>query len=46
MGIIANVKQKLTNMASEKVTSAAALTPKQLAAVEEKGWLIWPRSRT
>ena len=36
MGIIANVKQKLTNMASEKVTSAAALTPKQLAAVEEK----------
>ena len=36
MGIIANVKQKLTNMASEKVTSAAALTPQQLAAVEEK----------
>ena len=36
MGIIANVKQKLANMASDAVTSAAALTPKQLAAVEEK----------
>lgn len=36
MGIIANVKQKLANMASDAVTSAAALAPKQLAAVEEK----------
>lgn len=36
MGIIANVKQKLTNMASEKVTNAAALSPKQLAEIEEK----------
>jgi len=36
MGIIANVKQKLANIASNKVTNAAVLNPKQLADIEEK----------
>ena len=36
MGIIANVKRKLANMASDAVDNAAALSPKELAGIEEK----------